>query len=48
MFTDVGVPMYTNQRITVEIAEELAATVLADLRSDSATGPYLLPTRILK
>jgi hypothetical protein len=47
-YSRIDVPHYREQKYLKEITEELAEKVLSDLRSDSATGPDELPSRILK
>jgi hypothetical protein len=48
-YTDLEAPLYERQEDVIErVKEENAATVLSNLRSDSATGPDEIPTRILR
>ena len=47
-YTDVEVPYYRRQEAIADVTEQQAEQILVDLRSDSATGPDELLTRILK
>jgi hypothetical protein len=47
-YTEIGVPYYGCQQALAEVTEERAERILTGLRTDSATGPDNLPTRILK
>jgi uncharacterized protein YjiS (DUF1127 family) len=48
-YTELEAPNYKHQNDIIDgVTEEKATTVLSNLRSDSATGPDEVPTRILR